>query len=346
MTIALKHSEIISGRGHMEHVNKIVNNFIETQRKNRIIISDEHKRELNKVTKILVAKHKSSKPVVIHSCLGFGKSTLLLEYIKYMCDIDDEFSALVVKKTIKECKEFAIGLGLKKEYKQRLAFGKEKDVREIYNTNEEKFIALALRGFNYDDCRKNIINPKEGDLSKEKLVEKYGDRVQVYTQNICNDCNEFCTIKNAKNNIHKYRIVVATHMRLFLSNDNKDILNSLIQWEDAEGNKHKRQYVFVDEKLDTVDYDYFKLKVWNDLCPKILASPVISEEIKENINKVNSYLINLPYPNNSDLKNERKPYDTNFEFDKSIKSMIKVHKPVNLPLYFLKRLVELIKMLL
>lgn len=314
MTIALKHSEIISGRGYMKDVNTIVNNFIVTQRKNGIIISDEHRRELNKVTKILVAKPKYSKPVVIHSWLGFGKSTLLLEYIKYMCNIDDEFSALVVKKTIKECKEFAIGLGLKKEYKRKLAFGKEKDIREIYSTNEEKFIALALRGFNFDECISNLTNiSKKSDDNDEKM--------QAYSLNICNDCNEFCPIKNAKLNLQNHRVVVATHMRLFLSYDNKDILDSLTNWKDNKGNKHKRQYVFVDEKLDTVDVEGFKLKDWSDLYKTILKLST-NKDIKEKFNEINKYFVNLPYPNDNKDIIRIKPYDINFVFDKSLYGLL------------------------
>lgn len=312
MTIALKHSDIISGRGYMKDVNTIVNNFISTQRKNGIVITDEHKRELNKVTKVLVAKHKNSKPVVIHSWLGFGKSTLLLEYIKYMCNIDDEFSALVVNRTIKECKEFAIGLGKKKEHKRNLAFGKGKDIREIYDYNEEKFIALAFRGFNYNECMKDFIGNTEG-------LSEFNENIQAYYPSICNECYYLnCPIHNLMFNAQNHRIVVATHMRIFLSYDNKDILKSLTYWKDSEGNKHKRQFVFVDEKLDTVDIDNFRFDDWSNLSETILKSPKIDIEIKEKINEINKYLVNLPYPIDCKDIIKIEPYDINFAFDKSL----------------------------
>ena len=228
-----------------------------------------------------------------------------------MCNIDDEFGALIVKKTIKECKDFTIGLGLKKEYKRKLAFGKEKDISEIYNTNEEKFIALALRGFNFEECSKSL-------TSNTKGINEYDEKLQAYSPSICDDCYELCSIRNAKFNIQNHRIVVATHMRLFLSYDNKDILNNLTYWKDGEGKKHKRQFVFVDEKLDTVDIDNFRFDDWSNLSEIILKSPKIDKEIKEKINEINKYLVNLPYPIDCKDIIKIEPYDIDFVFDKSL----------------------------
>lgn len=244
--------------------------------------------------------------------MASGKSQFTLFYCNEKYKEDKNFSAVIVEKTIAECEDFCISLGLEnesdsKKSKEELSLlykGKRivnTTTNSIYymkdkSPNPSIFKAIALKGFNYNDCmkfsraidheslEKNIkflktenitLNPLEGD----------------YQMGMCSKCKKNCSVKIAQEQADKHRIIAVSHARLILANEKEEIKEKLLFYYDENKQIKERQLLIIDEKIKTVDIrtvdmnsviklkEYAETESFKELCN---ASKVdCSEDIKE-----------------------------------------------------------------
>lgn len=137
-------------------------------------ISESQKENIYKLAQLLYYPNKGeeNKPIIANVPMGEGKSCLLVEFMQFMHDNDPEFGAIVVKKTLKECHDFCIDMGIYDKYAEEYLYENERDnIKKIYydyienNRKQESdkndyingqkgFIARTVRGFNFTDCQK------------------------------------------------------------------------------------------------------------------------------------------------------------------------------------------------
>ena len=72
---------IIPGDGYKAHVNEIIKNFLKTINR---VIPRRQEENLRKLASLFLNDVKIDKPIVVNLDIGQGKSTLLLEFIKYI----------------------------------------------------------------------------------------------------------------------------------------------------------------------------------------------------------------------------------------------------------------------
>jgi hypothetical protein len=101
---------VIPGSGYKNHVNEIIKNFKVTINRD---IPRRQEENLRKLASLFLNDVKIEKPIVVNLDIGQGKSTLLLEFIKYIYEIDSTFSTVIVKRTLQEGRDFCINSGLK-----------------------------------------------------------------------------------------------------------------------------------------------------------------------------------------------------------------------------------------
>jgi hypothetical protein len=250
------------------------------------VLSSNDKENIKIVIQALLNKNRDGKPIVIDLAMGKGKSVILSEFIKYMCKVDETFSAIIVKKTLDEAKEFIMELGVR-DTEKHLINGGNTALENIYEKHEDKFIAKLIRGFNTKDCLKYL----EAFFGDSNFDE------DDFNYDLCIGCSiSECKVKLSKYRHKEHRVLVITHARLFLSNDNNnEILGSISEWEDEDGKKHKRKMLLIDEKIDTFRLDNFRLNDWDNYKNRIISSN-LDNEIKEQVHKVDNYLRNLNYP--------------------------------------------------
>ena len=266
-------------------ISNILDNVVMVQAYYGNILSNSDKYNIKMVIKSLLKENKNGKPIVIDLAMGKGKSLILLEFVKYMCKIDETFSAIIVKKTLQEAKEFVLGLGLKDNEKYSL----DEKLEKKYLTNEDLFIAKVVRGFNLNDC----IYYNDMVFGNSQFDEN------EYTYDLCSKCSiNACKVKQSKQQHKHHRIIVITHARLFMSNDNIEILDKLSEWEDKKGIKHKRKMLLIDEKINTFNMDTVKLKKWKEL-KNIIITSNLDNKVKDHVEKIDDYFSNLKYPDNS-----------------------------------------------
>ena len=103
---------IITKPGYKAHVDEIIDNFKKTINR-EIPIPRRQVENLKKLASLFLNDVKIDKPIVVNLDIGQGKSTLLLEFIKYIYEIDSTFSTVIVKRTLQEGRDFCIKTGLK-----------------------------------------------------------------------------------------------------------------------------------------------------------------------------------------------------------------------------------------
>ena len=102
--------------------------------------------------------------------------------------------------------------------------------------------------------------------------------------------------------------MVITHQRLFLSNDLDNIAESI----------SGRKVLIIDEKIETKDIGDVLLDQWEAIQTKVVASNV-SDEIKEEFEKIGLYLNGLQYPERSDGTIVKiPPHEPQFKFDGTV----------------------------
>ena len=312
----MKLKNIIKPRlGYKKHVAEIIDGF-------RLAIKREIPRRqeenLKKLASLFLNPFNVNEPVVVNLGVGQGKSTLLIQFVKYMYTVDKEFSSVIVKRTLKEGRGFCIDVGINTEcpkeypniecdettYKEKTRDLYYVDLKHQEKSHEDYFVARLIRGFNYIDCLKF----KDPSIKKKyfgKLPSEYVD----YSPILCRDCKETCGAKLSKWSIEKHPSLVITHQRLFISSDLEETM------ENISG----RDVLIIDEKVETKDIGNILLQEWEDILTKIKAVN-LSKGVKEKIIEVEEYIKSLKYPDTSGsgIIRVNKEYDSKFRFDSSV----------------------------
>ncbi|AKL96165.1 hypothetical protein CACET_c27200 [Clostridium aceticum] len=324
--MAVKHlKDIIKPKaGYKENVKAIIEGFKSTIRRD---IPRRQEENLKKLASLFLNPVKVEEPIVVNLDIGQGKSTLLIEFVKYMYTVNKEFSSVIVKRTLNEGREFCMDVGVKFEplkqqlklwcdettYKQsieELYYGDLEDYKEYgYLRGQEKphedyFIARLIRGFNYKDC---LVwkDPKKIKNYFGSLPSEYVE----YSPILCKDCQRNCGVKLSRWSIEKHPSLVITHQRLFLSNDLEEVMEKI----------SGREVLIIDEKLETKDIDNILLEEWEAILTK-MKGVNLAEEIKAEIDSVEKYIGSLEYPNTSGsgIKRVNQVYNSKFRFNHAI----------------------------
>ena len=238
--------------GYKKQVAEIIDGF-------KLVIKREIPRRqeenLKKLASLFLNPVKVAEPIVVNLEVGQGKSTLLVQFVKYMYKVNKEFSSVIVKRTLKEGREFCMDVGVNTECPiENFNIGYEETtykekVREIYygdlqrqeKSHEDYFVSKLIRGFNYADCLK-WKDPNDKKSHFGKLSSEYVD----YSPILCRDCEEICGAKLSKWSIEKHPSLVITHQRLFMSNDVEETMENI----------SARGILIIDEKVETKDILY------------------------------------------------------------------------------------------
>ena len=232
-----------------------------------------------------------------------------------MYDNDENFGCIVVKKTLEECNDLRLDLGLDKT--------KTNDLQnEIDLNNERSYKASVIRGFNFKDCTKYVAKSKG-----------WGKQINEasYDYRLCKECcHRECPVRQSKKDCQKHRIILISHQRLFSSTENEALINDLLYFENSQGELIKRQLLIIDEKLDTIDIGSITYKEFSSLKSKVVKSN--NTELIELIQKIDCYLINLVYPLqiNSKILPQKCVYLENFMFSDSLMGLILKDKTTTL----------------
>lgn len=314
---------IIPKTGYKTHVNEIINNFKKTINRD---IPRRQEENLKKLASLFFNDVKIDKPIVANLDIGQGKSTLLLEFIKYIHEIDSTFSTVIVKRTLQEGRDFCIETGLKNKETERVIaewcsdirkelediyYGDIDDLKETGHAavlpDEDAFIARLLRGFNYKDCMK-----WEDPKKVEKYIGKLPDYYRDYSPVLCMNCERICGAKLSRWSADKHPALVITHQRLFLSNDMDNIAESI----------SGRKVLIIDEKIETKDIGDVLLEQWKTIFAK-LESSNLDEEHKKELNQIDKHLGNLQYPSKSDGTIVRiDAFNTKYKFNSQIYAVL------------------------
>jgi len=310
---------VTPGAGYKTHVNEIIKNF---KKKINREIPRRQEENLRKLASLFLNDVKIDKPIVVNLDIGQGKSTLLMEFIKYIYEIDKTFSTVIVKRTLQEGREFCIDTGLKdieftrewlewsvdpKKELEKMYYGDMENYKEYGFADEfpqeDIFIAKLLRGFNYKDCVE-YEDPNE----KKGFIGKMPDHYREYSPVLCMNCTSTCGAKLSKWTVSNHPAMVITHQRLFLSNDLDKIAESI----------SGRKVLIIDEKIETKDIGDVLLDQWKDILTKVVNSN-LPDEIKEQFKIIGSYLEQLQYPKRSDDPIDNiLPYDPQLKFDGAV----------------------------
>lgn len=335
---SLSIKEIIKSKvGYKAHVKKIIDNFKKTINRE---IPNSQEENLKKLASLFLNDVKVNKPIVVSLDIGQGKSTLLMEFIKCIHEVDDTFSSVIVKRTLQEGREFCINVGLKNNQLLRdlvessdnpikkledIYYGEIRDYESYGFANgfphEDVFIARLLRGFNYKDCRKY----KDPTTQPKVVIGKLPDFYEYYSPALCKNCESTCGAKLSNWTIENHPTMVITHQRLFLSNDSTNIADSI----------SGRKVLIIDEKLQTKDIGDVLVKQWEEIYQGIMTSN-ISDRNKGLFYRIDIHLKGLKFPESTMFKKKRikkirnrsmeaiqdiieiPPYDPQLKFDASV----------------------------
>jgi len=229
-------------------------------------ISDSQKENIYALAKLLYYENNDDvkMPIIADVPMGEGKSCLLIEFMEYLYDKDPEFGAIVVKKTLDECHDFCIDMGLTDKTLEAYGFDNNrqalkeayysyidgKDVKSNdgmdYIKGQIGFIARTVRGFNFTDCR------KYEDRSKQWWIGTPPPDVVYYDYRLCHDCKIQCLARQSKAECKKHRILAISHTRLFLTNYIDEFFDDIMFFEHGE-KEIKRKLLIIDEKIDMCD---------------------------------------------------------------------------------------------
>lgn len=317
--------------GYKAHIKNIIDNFKKTINRE---IPNSQEENLKKLASLFYNDLKINKPIVVNLDIGQGKSTLLLEFIKYMYQVDNTFSSVIVKRTLQEGRELCINAGLKNNQLRDLVESSDNPIKileDIYYGNivdfksygfangfphEDVFVARLLRGFNKKDC---VMYKDQSDIVIGKLPDSY----EYYSPVLCKNCERICGAKLSKWTIEDHPVMVIAHQRLFLSNDSDNIVESI----------SGRKVLIIDEKIQTKDMGDILLKEWEAIYKEIMASNLLDRK-KGVCYKIDVYLKGLKYPEPTVYSkkkirklskeapipkiNEIPPYNPEFKFDRSV----------------------------
>lgn len=280
-------------------------------------ITQSQKENIFKLAQLLYYPNKSGSnvPIITNIPMGEGKSCLLVEFMSFMHDNDPEFGAVVVKKTLKECHDFCIDMGIYDKGAQEYLYDNDRDIlQKVYyeyvdrKKNEAEsndyinghkgFIARTVRGFNFGDCQ------KYKDLSKASYWGISAPEYVAYDYRLCRGCKIPCSARKSKYECSKHRILTITHTRLFLSNYIEEFFNEIMFFK-KNGEKIKRKLLVIDEKIDMCDIsgitDANFEKIHEIIIDRYSHYKPLFKEIKQ-------YFKSLKYPNdmNEPIKQQDK----------------------------------------
>ncbi|OCZ50592.1 hypothetical protein [Dehalobacter sp. TeCB1] len=299
--------EIVNINSNDKSPDDIAENFLWIQEKwygNEI--SERQKENIYALSKLLYYKNNDDVkvPIIANVPMGEGKSCLLVEFMKYLYDADPEFGAIVVKKTLEECHDFCIDMGLTDKTLEEYGFDNDRqalkqayysyiDGKEVkfndgvdYVRGQIGFIARTVRGFNFTDCR------KYEDRSKQWWFGSPPPDVVYYDYRLCHDCKIQCLARKSKAECKKHRILAISHTRLFLSNYIDEFFEDIMCFE-HDGKEIKRKLLIIDEKIDMCDISSI-----TDTNFKKLKELIIDKfgQYEELFKEITEYIDSLEYP--------------------------------------------------
>lgn len=269
-------------------------------------ISERQKENIYALSKLLYYKNNEGVkvPIIANVPMGEGKSCLLVEFMKYLYDADPEFGAIVVKKTLEECHDFCIDMGLTDKTLEEYGFDNDRqalkkayysyiDGKEVkfndgvdYVRGQIGFIARTVRGFNFTDCT------KYEDKSKHWWIGTAPSDYVDYDYRLCHDCKIQCLARKSKAECKKHRILAISHTRLFLSNYIDEFFEDIMCFE-HDGKEIKRKLLIIDEKIDMCDISSI-----TDTNFKKLKELIIDKfgQYEELFKEITEYIDSLEYP--------------------------------------------------
>ena len=295
-------------------------------------ISESQKENIYVLAKLLYYDNNDDvkMPIIANVPMGEGKSCLLIEFMKYLYDKDPDFGAIVVKKTLVECHDFCIDMGLTDKTLEEFGFNNDrKALKKAYYSyidgNEVKsndgvdyvrgqigFIARTVRGFNFIDCR------KYEDKSQQWWNGTPPSDVVDYDYRLCHDCQIQCLARKSKAECKKHRILAISHTRLFLTNYIDEFFEDIMYFEQGE-KEVKRKILIIDEKIDMCDISSI-----TDTSLKKLKELVIDQfgQYEGLFNEITDYINSLEYPEemNRPIKKQTKLFrdGKGFQFDEDL----------------------------
>ena len=262
---------------------KFLRHFFEIMEKRNVYYTETEKQNFMNLYNAL--ETQEVKQVQIFNIpMAEGKSTFLKEYCKFKLESDKNFAIAIVNKTIKECIETCIDIGLRKEFQQQYQDMNNEQLYKLYRgklrtgyykqePQPDCFNAITISGFNYEDCleysqhkkhlkRKTVVT----DEKIAELMDFFHEIALPLDNSLCLHCERNCIKKKTRQIAKKHKIVLISHSRLLNSIDSPELLKDVLYYENENGEKIKRKLLVVDEKLAMADIqratmlDIIKLK--------------------------------------------------------------------------------------
>jgi len=247
---------------------KIQNKVEEKLKEHEQSISNQHKEIFQTAAAIMSYRPPDEKPIVMPFIPGGGKTTFIIEYLRYMTSIDKNFGAVLVVERQDTIREIASQIN-------------------GYIINGEKWtlfgtdIAYPMIGFAEWDCQMGH---------------------HFYKPSLCKTCNvpfNECRVKYNFTYQKRLPIVIISHARLFEMSDRDDALSSLRYWEESiqvgpdefEKVKHPRRLLIMDEKPKLVDNVATDNNMWDEFIADVLQfTPDYANEVQKAVRLVrNNY---------------------------------------------------------
>ena len=192
-------------------------------------LSDIHKEIFQTAAAIMSFRVPDEKPIVIPFIPGGGKTTFIIEYLRYMTSIDSQFGAVLAVERQDTINDIA------QKINTCYFAGR------TYETNT----AYPMLGYSSDDCKKGY---------------------ETYKPSQCKTCDVpfiDCRVKYNFARQKRCPIVVISHARLFEMSDRDDTLSNLRYWEKYERYSAGDEGPLVprddlDEILEKSEYELFK----------------------------------------------------------------------------------------
>jgi len=229
-------------------------------------LSPIHQEILLKATGVMSLLPPREKPIVIPFIPGGGKTSLIVEYLRYMTSVDPTFGAIFVVERQNTIQDIARDININYFYS-------ELDFTESYFLDR----AYPMLGYSPDCCLKGY---------------------STYKPSQCKTCDVHfndCRVKYNFAKQKRFPVVVISHARLFEMSDRNDLLGNLRHWESwkhiredkYEVTKHQRRLLILDEKPKLVDNIPTDSNMWNKLLTEVQEfTPDHTEEVEKAIEKV------------------------------------------------------------
>jgi len=234
-----------------------INNYHQT-------ISNSHNEIFLRAASVMSFRPPDEKPIVISFIPGGGKTTFIVQYLRFMTSYDAGFGAVLVVERQESIKEIA------REINLRWFCGTDSFQYEIET-------AYPMLGYHANDCIK---------------------RYKTYKPSQCKTCDvryDECRVKYNFTRQKHFPIVVISHARLFEMSDRDDALDSLRHWEEwiqigpdqYEKRKHQRRLLILDEKPKLIDNVSTDNTMWDNLLSDAsLYTPSQYAEVEAAVAKV------------------------------------------------------------